>query len=77
MCGNSSDLWFEDGKKTRELHEIQAKVDWMKFFVSCCNAESKYHSDPLDICILSLLYQLPNCNLFTHHVIIYLMERHH
>jgi hypothetical protein len=30
-----------------------------------------------DICTLSLLYQLSNCNLFTQHVDIYLMERHH
>jgi hypothetical protein len=28
-------------------------------------------------CMLSLLYQWPNCNLFTQHVVIYLMERHH
>jgi hypothetical protein len=35
------------------------------------------HSDPHDICTLSLFYQLPNCNLFTQHVVIYLMERHH
>jgi hypothetical protein len=26
---------------------------------------------------LYLFYQLPNCNLFTQHVVIYLMERHH
>jgi hypothetical protein len=29
------------------------------------------------ICMLALFYQLPNCNLFTQHVVIYLMERHH
>jgi hypothetical protein len=38
------------------------------------NAQSKSHSDPLDICTLSLFYQLSNCNLFTQHVIIYLMR---
>ena len=27
MCDNSSELWFQDGKKTEELHEIQATVD--------------------------------------------------
>jgi hypothetical protein len=41
------------------------------------NAQSESHSDPHDICTLSLFYQLPNCNLFTQYVIIYLMERHH
>jgi hypothetical protein len=35
------------------------------------------HSDPRDICTLSLFYQLPNCNLFTQHIVIYFMERHH
>jgi hypothetical protein len=49
----------------------------MAVYVSCCNAQSKSHSDPLDICTLSLFYQLPYYNLFTQHVIIYLMERHH
>jgi hypothetical protein len=43
----------------------------------CRNAQSESHSDPRDICMLSLLYQLLNCNLFTQHVVIYLMERHH
>jgi hypothetical protein len=38
-------------------------------YVSCCNAQSKSHSDPRDICTLSLFYQLPNCNLFAQHVI--------
>jgi hypothetical protein len=33
------------------------------------NAQSKPHSDPRDVCKLSLLYQLPNCNLFTQHVL--------
>jgi hypothetical protein len=37
--------------------------------VSCCNAQSKSHSDPLDICTLSLFYQFPNGNLFTQHVL--------
>jgi hypothetical protein len=41
----------------------------MAVYVSFCNAQSKSHSDPLDICMLSLFYQLPNCNLFTQHVL--------
>jgi hypothetical protein len=41
----------------------------MAVCVFCCNAQSKSHSDLLDICILSLFYQLPNCNLFTQHVL--------
>jgi hypothetical protein len=36
----------------------------MAVYVSCCNAHSKSHSDPLDICMLSLFYQLPNCNFY-------------
>jgi rubredoxin len=27
MCDSSSESWFQDGEKTEELHEIQAKVD--------------------------------------------------
>jgi hypothetical protein len=50
---------------------ISHRCSWMAVYVSCCNAQSKSHSDPLDICTLSLFYQLPNCNLFTQHVIIY------
>jgi hypothetical protein len=49
----------------------------MAVYVFYCNAQSKSHSDPRDIYTLSLFYQLPNCNLFTQHVVIYLMERHH
>jgi hypothetical protein len=41
----------------------------MAVYVFCCNAQSKSHSDLLDICTLSLSYQLPNCNLFTQHVL--------
>jgi hypothetical protein len=41
----------------------------MAVYVFCCNAQSKSHSDLLDICTFSLLYQLPNCNLFTQHVL--------
>jgi hypothetical protein len=55
---------------------ISHRCSWMAVYVSCCNAQSKSHSDPLDICMLSLFYQLPNCNLFTQHVLFYLMERH-
>jgi hypothetical protein len=53
------------------------RCSWMAVYVFFRNAQSESHSDPHDICTLSLLYQLPNCNLFTHHVVIYLMERHH
>jgi hypothetical protein len=56
---------------------ISHRHSWMAVYVFCCNAQSKSHSDPHDICTLSLFYQLPNCNLFTQHVIIYLMKRHH
>jgi hypothetical protein len=44
----------------------------MAVYVFCCNAQSKSHSDLLDITRLSLFYQLPNCNLFTQHVLFYL-----
>jgi hypothetical protein len=53
------------------------RCSWMVVYVSCCNAQSKSHSNPLIICTLSLFYQFPNCNLFTQHVLFYLMERHH
>jgi hypothetical protein len=53
---------------------ISHRCSWMAVYVFCCNAQSEPHSDPHDICTLSLFYQLPNCNLFTQHVIIYLME---
>jgi hypothetical protein len=52
------------------------RCSWITVYVFCRNAQSEPHSDPRDLCTLSLLYQLPNCNLFTQHVIIYLMERH-
>jgi hypothetical protein len=45
------------------------KCSWMAVYVFCRNAQSESHSDPHDICTLSLLYQLPNCNLFTQHVL--------
>jgi hypothetical protein len=32
----------------------------MAVYVFCRNAQSESHSDPHDICALSLLYQLPN-----------------
>jgi hypothetical protein len=41
----------------------------MAVYVFCCNAQSKSRSDLLDISCLSLFYQLPNCNLFTQHVL--------
>jgi hypothetical protein len=46
----------------------------MAVYVFCCNAQSKSHSDLLDICTLSLFYQLPNCNLFTQHVLFILWK---
>jgi hypothetical protein len=49
---------------------------WMAVYVFCRNIQSESHSDPHDICMLSLFYQFPNCNLFIQHVVIYLMERH-
>jgi hypothetical protein len=42
---------------------------WITVYVFCRNAQSESHSDPHDICTLSLLYQLPNYNLFTQHVL--------
>jgi hypothetical protein len=41
----------------------------MAVYVFCRNAQSKPHSDPRDVCTLSLLYQLPNYNLFTQHAL--------
>jgi hypothetical protein len=45
------------------------RCSWMAFYVFCRNAQSESHSDPHDICTLSLFYQWPNCNLFTQHVL--------
>jgi hypothetical protein len=45
------------------------RCSWMVVYVFCLNAQSESHSDPHDICTLSLLYQLPNYNLFTQHVL--------
>jgi hypothetical protein len=56
---------------------ISHRRSWMAVYVFYYNTQSKSHSDPCDICMLSLFYQLPNCNLLTQHVVIYLMERHH
>jgi hypothetical protein len=55
---------------------ISHRCSWITVYVLCCNAQSESHSDPHDICMLALFYQLPNYNLFTQHVI-YFMERHH
>jgi hypothetical protein len=41
------------------------RCSWMAVYIFCRNAQSESHSAPLDICTLSLLNQLPNCNLFT------------
>jgi hypothetical protein len=46
------------------------RCSWMAVYVFRCNAQSKSHRDPHDICTLSLFYQLPNYNLFTQHVVI-------
>jgi hypothetical protein len=45
------------------------RCSWMEVYLFCRNAQSESHSGPHDICTLSLLYQLPNCNLFTQHVL--------
>jgi hypothetical protein len=45
------------------------RCSWMAVYVFCRNAQNKPHSDPRDVCTLSLLYQLPNCNLFTQHAL--------
>jgi hypothetical protein len=41
---------------------ISHRCSWMAVYVFCYKAQSKSHSDPHDICTLSLFYQLPNCN---------------
>jgi hypothetical protein len=41
----------------------------MAVYVFCRNAQSESHSDPHDVCTLSLFYQLPNCKFFTQHVL--------
>jgi hypothetical protein len=48
---------------------ISHRCSCITVYVFCRNAQSESHSDPHDICTLSLLYQLPNCNLFTQHVL--------
>jgi hypothetical protein len=48
---------------------ISHRCSCMAVYVFCCNAQSKSHSDLLDISRLSLFHQLPNCNLFTQHVL--------
>jgi hypothetical protein len=48
---------------------ISHRCSWMAVYVFCHNAQSKPHSDPCDECTLSLLYQLPNCNLFIQHAL--------
>jgi hypothetical protein len=55
---------------------IRHRCSWITVYVLYCNAHSEYHSDPHDIYMLALFYQLSNCNLFIQHVI-YFMERHH
>jgi hypothetical protein len=41
----------------------------MAVYVFCRNVQSESHSDPHDVCTLSLLYQLLSCNLFTQHML--------
>jgi hypothetical protein len=48
---------------------ISHRCSWMAVYVFYCNAQSKSFSDLLDISRLSLFYQLPNCNLFTQHML--------
>jgi hypothetical protein len=45
------------------------RCSWMAVYVFCRNTQNDSRSDPHDICTLSLLYQLLNCNLFTQHVL--------
>jgi hypothetical protein len=45
------------------------RCSWRAVYVFCRNAQSKSHSDPHDICMLSLFYQFLNCNLFNQHVL--------
>jgi hypothetical protein len=40
---------------------ISHRYSWIAVYVFCRNAQSESHSDPHDICTLSLFYQLPNC----------------
>jgi hypothetical protein len=55
---------------------LSHRYSWITVYVLYCNVHSESHSDPHDIYMLALFYQLPNCNLFTQYVI-YFMERHH
>jgi hypothetical protein len=48
---------------------ISHRCSWMAVYVFCRNAHSKPHSDPRDVYTLTLLYQLPNYNLFTQHAL--------
>jgi hypothetical protein len=48
---------------------ISHRCSWITVYVFYRNAQSESHSDPHNICMLSLLYQLPNCNFFTQHVL--------
>jgi hypothetical protein len=45
------------------------RCSWMAVYVFCRNTQSKPHSNPRDVCTLSLLYQLPNFNLFIQHAL--------
>jgi hypothetical protein len=41
---------------------ISHRCSWIMVYIFCRNAQSESHSDPHDICMLALFYQLPNCN---------------
>jgi hypothetical protein len=43
---------------------ISHRCSWIMVYVFYRNAQSESHSDPHNICMLALFYQLPNCNLF-------------
>jgi hypothetical protein len=58
-----------DANDLNYKHGMLHKCSWITVYVFCRNAQSKPHSDPRDVCMLSLLYQLPNCNLFTQNVL--------
>jgi hypothetical protein len=40
------------------------RCSWITVYLFCCNAQSEPHSDPRDVCMLSLFYQLPSMLLF-------------
>jgi hypothetical protein len=74
-CLQLNTQWLLERHTEGGLLVIDAVELWSMYFFR--NAQSESHSDPHDIYMLSLFYQLLNYNLFTEHVVIYLMQRHH